>query len=308
MKSLIWTVTGIAILASTLIAWIGFNSAHATRAAIADGLAKRAALAQEINRQRGRIATSERTLADLGAALKAAQAEAEKQTAAASSATAGATGSPPRWKIVEANPELRPLFRQKFRADVSLNDHYPWFYKAAKLTPEQVQKFEALMLENEEQKMDLQAAAREQRLGRAALAAMQQQMDEKLQAAQRELLGAAGYQQLQDFQRAKHQNAFVAQVVDQVALTPDAFTEAQREQLSKVLVASVRSDANVPFDPKERSDIALSKITEWPRVMAQAQTFLSPVQFAALKGQAANVEAWALVREYCQREGMLAGR
>jgi hypothetical protein len=308
MKTSIWTAATSAILVGIVVAWMNFNSASASRSALAAALVKRAALAQEINRTRERIATSERTLADLDAALKTARAEAEKQAAAASSAKAGAVPPPPRWRIIEAHPELRPLFRQNFRATMRLGNYYPWFYRASGLTPEQIQKFEALMIENEEQKMDLQATAQAQNPGRSVIAAMKQQMDEKLQAAQMELLGAAGYQQLQDFERAKHQNALVGEVVAQVALTSAPFTEAQREQLSKVLVTSVRSDANVPFDPKERSYIALSKITDWPRVMAQAQTFLSPAQLSALKGQAANVEAWALIREFCVREGIPAGK
>lgn len=313
MKTSIWTATAVVVLVSTVIAWLCFNSAHTTHVALVDVSIQRTAVAAEISNVRDRMATAERNLADLRAALKAAQTESKKQAALAGSAKPGTARPPNLVAVLEAHPELRGLFRQNFRAKMRQN--YQPFYNAARLTSEQRQKFEDLMLDNEEQKMDLQATAQMQGLTTAdpAIAKMRQQMDEKLQSAQTELLGAAGCQQLQDFKRVEPQNKFVSDIVSQVALTSSPFTVAQREQLLNVLATSVRDDAGGSANAKDNSTssvlntlLILSKTTDWPRVMAQVQIFLSPTQLSALKGNAAVAEAPALIREFCQREGISA--
>jgi len=189
-----------------------------------------------------------------------------------------------------------------------LYESYPRFYRTAGLTPEQIQKFEQLMVASEEEKRDLGATLQAQRPGPEVAEKLRRQMNEKLQAAQLELLGADGYRQLQDFQRAKHQDVLVTNVVDAVALTAEAFTEAQREQLLKVLVANTRPDVGASAKSQWNSYIVLSSAVDWPSALAQAQTFLSPAQFVAFKGNAGNSEIWALVREFSAREGIPLGK
>ncbi len=312
MKTTIWTAAAIVILVSAVTAWLGFDLANATRAALADGSTKRAALAKEISHARERNTDADRTMADLRAALKMAQAEAEKQAAAASS-TKPTTVRPPRFEaVLEAHPALRGLYRQNFRAslrlDDQINDHYPLFYKSAGLTPEQIQKFEDLMLDHDEQGLDLEATLIAQRPGRAVIDKMRQQLDEKLQAAQMELLGPAGYQRLQEFNRAKPQNQFASDVVTQVALTSAPFTAAQTQQLLNVLTTSVRANAVVPANPRDNGYQVLSKTTDWPRVLTQAEAFLSPTQLSVLKGNVGQVDLYRLVREFYLREGIPAGK
>lgn len=306
MKTFIWSATLVAILAGAVIAWSGFTSAHAARAALANASTKSTAVAEEINRTRTRLAEAERDLGELSAALKLAQAAAEKPSVPANSAKTSRVRPPSEAAVLESHPELRGLWRQnqweKIRTD------YRSFLNAAGVTPAQRRRFEELMLDSAEQKLDLEATSETQGLARAnpGIAKLQQQMDEKLQAAQKELLGPTAFQQLQDLKRLQPQHDFVGKVADQVALTEARFTAAQRSQLLNVMATSTREDTGASREesPHFITNAWLWKATDWPRVMAQAQTFLSPPQLAALKGHAANAQTSAIIREYSRREGI----
>jgi hypothetical protein len=137
---------------------------------------------------------------------------------------------------------------------------------------------------------------------------MQRQMDEKLQAAQTVLLGAAGHQQLQDFKRAEPLNKFVSEAASWVASASPPFTESQRKQLLRVLAASVQNNtsesANPPaINPRNwRGDLPP---LDWPSVFTGAQSFLSPIQLANKKAcSLGDPQFEALIREFCAQEGI----
>ncbi|MDO8596000.1 MAG: hypothetical protein Q7R45_05185, partial [Sulfuricaulis sp.] len=100
------------------------------------------------------------------------------------------------------------------------------------------------------------------------------------------------------------QDKFVNEVTSGAALTSVPFTEAQREQLVNVLATNVRADATAPAYPQGNIYYVLATTTDWPRALAQAQTFLSTTQLAALKDKARSSEAYALIHEFCLREGI----
>jgi len=119
--------------------------------------------------------------------------------------------------------------------------YVPLYHKLG-LLPAQTEKFEDLITERDEEKMDLQATAQSQSMVESdpAITSIQERQDADLSKAEIGLLGDTGYQQLQQFDRMQPLEDFVDRyVADFIPPTSTPLTEGQREQLLNVFANAV---------------------------------------------------------------------
>lgn len=192
----------------------------------------------------------------------------------------GATRATTITALLSSHPKLLDLHLRSFRA--SLTGRFGVFYQMAGLSPEQIIKFEDLAQRHEAETIDLAATAAAQGLDNSdpAIDAVRKEQSEQLRASQIALLGDAGYQQLQQFNRA--QGALVlVNGASQLGAANDAYAYTQAGQLMQILAnASPRFQQGGSFDPNS---------VDWNSVVAQAATVLSPKQLDTLKAQAQSM-------------------
>jgi hypothetical protein len=295
MKTFLGISTAAVVAFALIVAWLGFSSAQKARTALADLSARRAKLDSELGSAQARFAGASHDEMQLQAALQEAQSRAEKQAAAAkkTAAPSAPQGRPDLAALLEARPELRALFKRSFQANLGLR--YSLLYHTAGFSPTQIQKFEELMTDAEQDRMDLQATAKAQGLAATdpAIANMRQQMDAKLQTAQKEILGDAGYEDLQQYKRKEPLVSFLNRAADLVAHTSTPLTVAQGEQVLNVLAGASSSYRD--------GGTASPASVDWPRALQQIQPLLPPAQFDSVKANSRGLEIMALVKQYYQQ-------
>jgi len=248
-----------------------------------------------------RIAASNRDETELRMALDQAQASTDRRASA--EATPKKPVPPVRNRpdlaaLLEAKPELRVMFGQSYRAELSVR--YLPFFDALKLSPDAVENFKNLMVESEEERLDVQAAAKAQGLTETdpAFAKLQQEQQAKMKAAQLELLGEAGYQQLEEFKRVQPLEQIVGGVANLAGQTSSPLTAPQAERLLNVLARASGA--------YQAGGVADNSTIDWPRALTEAQSFLSPSQFAALKNDSSMsqglLQVMTLAKQLYQRE------
>jgi len=290
MKRFIWIVTGIVVSASLIVAGLSFRSTQRSRSAICELTERNKRLADEIAYARRRLATRTHEAETFRSSLQQAQSQKEHLSS---------TGAPkpPRQDLadlMEANPALRTLFKQSFRANLGLQ-FLPW-YGRAHLSSEQIEKFEELMTEAEQDRLDLQAIAKAQGLTPKdpSLAKTRQQTDEKLQSAQREILGDAGYQSLQQYNRLQPLLGFTTSFGNLVAYTGTPLSAPQVDQLLDVL-----GNASNQYQTGGNADLVT---IDSKRVVQQAEQFLTPAQFAALQANTNHIELAKLLNQFYEQK------
>lgn len=181
--------------------------------------------------------------------------------------------------LVSTNPDLRELFLRNFRANLARR--FGEFYWAAGLSPRQVSQFEDLAVARQAAAIDLAAVAVAHGLEDTdpAIAGTRAQQDADLQAAQSALLGDAGYQRLQQFEREDDAVGWLNNFAAIGAGGGDAYlTYAQAGQLLQVI-----ANASHSF---QRGGAVDRNSVNWDQVVAQATDILPPALLAALKTEA----------------------
>jgi len=271
------------------LAWVAVRSAGQAEAAVADMAKKQLGLDAAITAVQDRIVALVRSEEALRAALREAQ---ERQTAA--SAARKAAARPNMATLLASNPKVHALYMRSFRAN--LTTQFQPLYHTLGFSPAQVEKFEDLMMEREEERMDLQAAAQAQGLAPSdpAMAALQQQQDDQLREAEVGLLGDAGYQQLQQFNRVQPLEGAVTQMVATYVAETSPLTALQREQLVDVLAkASSQYQSGGPADV-----LTIDR----PTALAQANQFLAGTQYAALEVGTQMWQVGSLLKQFFQTQ------
>ena len=253
-------------------------------------------LAAEIADVRQRLTTRTHEEEDLGAALRQAQIQNGKLSSAPA-VNAQPTSKPPRRDLsdlMEADPALRTLFKQSFRSNLGLQ--FQLLYDRAHLSSEQIERFEALMTDAEQDRLDLQAATKAQGLAAndPALSKMRQQTEEKLQSAQKEILGDAGYLLLQQYNRQKPLLALTTSVASPVAYTGTPLSAPQVDQLLEVL-----SNASSQYQTGGRADLTT---IDSKRVLQNAERIFTPNQFVALQANSNMIELSKLREQFYQQK------
>lgn len=176
-------------------------------------------------------------------------------------------------ELVASDPKLEVLYLNRQRAVVMVE--YGDFFRARGLSPEQIDKFTDNYVKHIERTMDLGAAARGQdAAGQQTVTSLQQQERANYELAQSAVLGADGYQQMEEYLRTLPlQNIVMKGFAGAAALAGISLTAQQGEQLFQAAIdASGR-------DPKLGGE-QLARVIDWDALDARARQILSPEQFA----------------------------
>jgi hypothetical protein len=287
-----WTMELLLVAISFALASVWYRSAQRAKNSVAEIEKERIGVEEDIRAALERIAAAAKSKDDLKGALK----EAQTRLTAESLDRNGAR-QPNLAVLLENNPKLRDLYRRSLRSQLALK-YVPLYHKLG-LLPAQTEKFEDLITERDEEKMDLQATAQSQSMVESdpAITSIQERQDADLSKAEIGLLGDTGYQQLQQFDRMQPLEDFVDRyVADFIPPTSTPLTEGQREQLLNVFANAV----NPSRSPEPGDVIAWAAAIDWNTALPQAGNFLSPSQLATLQINAQQAQVGGLLKQFFQ--------
>jgi hypothetical protein len=174
--------------------------------------------------------------------------------------------------IIRNEPDAEAFYIASKRADLAAI--YGPLFRALKLTPEAAAKFQDAFIRKEEDQMDLAALLRMQgaETNGKALMEFQAKSQTDYEASQRALLGEAGYQQLQDYERTASTRGMVSAIAGVAALERAPFTPQQADALVQAIAGA--SENYRKGYQANHNDV------DWSAIEAQARTILTPEQFA----------------------------
>lgn len=174
--------------------------------------------------------------------------------------------------LAATNPEYQKLSLELNRAGYGAT--YARFYKDRGLTPEQITRFEDLLVVRMQAYYDLMAAAQTQGIKRTdpAFRKLEDPVQAELKAKFIELLGEQGYAEFKNLGTATLGRYATRDLTTALFYSADPLTLSQADQLEEVVkrnTARTRSATSV----------------DWNTVYAQVGNTLTPLQLAALKSQ-----------------------
>jgi RNA polymerase sigma factor (sigma-70 family) len=181
-----------------------------------------------------------------------------------------------------ARPYLQdPAYRTLARTASHARRHLEFqrFYRARGLSPEQIERFEQIMVRQDQATLDGQIA---RDLGRDEQAVFRQSGPE-WNSAMRELLGTEGFKQLQDYLRSMAVRNFVDTIAARSYESGEPISLEHADRLTTLALAN---------DPMYRAGKGTDpgKVS-WNEVWQPAATFLSPEQLVTFETM---VEVWSL--------------
>jgi hypothetical protein len=213
--------------------------------------------------------------------------------------------------VLEKNPELQARYLRTRRMELAAS--YGPFWAAEKLTDAQVERFNLLMVEATERALDLKSTMRAQGLAETdpAIVALRQQAEEKMRAAQREVLGDAGFTRLQEYERLLPVRHFVDALAGGLAFTESPLSATQAGQLVQVLgdaSEQYRHGGNAP-SLHPASFIVTPLLQRQPvrepidtaRALVQAKAILSPLQFVRFEAEMLRIRSFVQVSNLMQQ-------
>ena len=293
MKRMIWVITAAAIVLSLSVTAVDFGAARRTRAEAAELTRRSEKLEAEIRQARQQLADRMREGEDLGAALRQAVAQKEKPSPGLASIAESIPPRRPVGELMQVDPAINALVKQSLRAELML--YGGRFYAKARLSPAQIERLQDLKLDAELGKIDLYATAKSQGLADndPALARMRKEAQERLESAEKELLGDAAFAELKRSESQQPLTNFVMQVA-RLAPIEEPLTPAQCDQLIDAL-----SNASSQFQKGGAPELSTMDPTV---VLQQAAQILTPVQFAALRTIANHIELQQLNRQFFRQK------
>jgi hypothetical protein len=240
----------------------------------------RIALANVENQLRSAVAEDRRLTAQMAVA-KTKAAEADEALAALT--MAGPLRSPEQPKpsvpsrvvtshqdAIAKDPKLQALALRSNRA--SLIQRYGALFQSLQLSAEKVQRFSDIAMKRTEQNMDLTGIQQMDGADVGAVAAMRKKVDDDYRAAQKELLGNHGFQQLQEFERTMQPRTVVRNLAGAASMNGIGLTPQQADQLMHALAGG--------SEGYRRGGNASVAEIDWSKADAQAAQILSPAQLA----------------------------
>ena len=239
------------------------------RAALRRIDAANASAAAELARAQARQA---KLVADL-AALRPELAEAAK-------ATATTAAAPPANVAYLSDPEYRRLARDMNKARRHLE--FQRLYRALNLTPDQIDRFEAIMVRQNDASLDAAIVRAEG----GDVQTVFQRSGPEWNRAMNALLGSEGFAYLQDYLRSMSVRAFIDRFAVQAMAVGTALTPEQSDQLAALALAN---------DPMYRQHKGTDPgMVDWSAVWDPAGKMLTSDQLALLQR---SVEVWALQKQ-----------
>jgi hypothetical protein len=269
------------------LAWLDGRASQKAVGTLADLETRQAALRFEVQVARRRLAEATRDAAALQAAesalMRAAPIPFRK-------GTAPKLDEMSRIALVAADPRLRALGLRAFRAGMAQN--LGPFFRALNLDADQVGRFTALECRHWEAQVDVFATAGDQGVptNDPSVTAMLAAEGAQHQAAERSLLGDAGYQQLQNFYRAQPLMDVVNAIAGDVAFSPVPLTGTQEDELLQLL-----ANASGQY---QAGGAASTGTLDWPAIMDRARPLLLPSQFSALEVARDKSQVYQLASQF----------
>jgi hypothetical protein len=174
----------------------------------------------------------------------------------------------------EEDPKVQNLSFASTR--VHLAAKYAPLFRTLGLSSAQSEGFLDITLKRLEQNEDLVAVVRAQGLSvdDPVVDKLGLQMRQECETAQRELLGEAGFRQLQDYERTADMRELVRSMAGAATVADVPFTPQQAEQLIQVL-----ANANDKYRSGGKTSV---QNTDWNAVEAPARAILSEAQYSLL--------------------------
>ena len=177
---------------------------------------------------------------------------------------------------LQTEPEFQVLWLASRKAELSAT--YRPLFAQLRLSREEVEKFETIMLKRDEQMMDIQATQDAQKLrgDDPVLLRLRGRIVEEFRAAQKELLGAENVRALNEYERGVFAREMVAGIAGgAVTVAREPLSAQQAERLFEAIVNSSPA--------YQRGGTVNTNEIDWAVVDAEAQKVLSPSQFAYFK-------------------------
>lgn len=150
----------------------------------------------------------------------------------------------PNMAALLANPEFAKAAALQQRA--ALDNRYAALFKQLNLSPTDLEKFKDLLIERQNSRMDVMAAARESGLNprenRDELKKLTDEAQADVDANIKSTLGDAAYSKYQNYDTTGSQRAVVSQVTDRLSYTSTPLTAAQSEFLVSALSTTSTTD------------------------------------------------------------------
>lgn len=213
------------------------------------------------------------------------------------------------------NPEFQKLVATQQKG--ALDSRYAALFRSLNLSPQQLEQFKNLLVEKRTAVADVMAAARSQGLNgrenRDELRALVENAQSELDTNIRSVLGEAGYQQYQSFEKTQPQRNVVNQLEQRLSYSGTPLTVEQSEALVQVLADNPAEQGNVGRAAAVRTPAGRvafggsggAAISE--TAVAQAATVLSQSQVQALQQLQQEQQAQAQLAQM-MREQMRRGR
>ena len=285
---------------------LGFHGMQRTRAAEE----ARASSDRERDALRGQLRESAARVADLEARARKAELPRPPEVAAgprtdARAGIARGQAAPAgsvilddaRAKLAQANQNLKEKMALMADPDVqrtrlemerlSLGIRYGQFYRNVNLAPDQVARFEARWVESRQEAADIFAAAQANGIAPndPAIVALANRAKAKYEEDMRAILGEAGFGEFERYDRTYPARETVTGLLGNLAFAGAPLTRDQVNQLTLTIAAQ-----SAGYQKGERVAERAQDV-DWPAALRQAQPFLSPQQFEALRVHAAHAQA-----------------
>jgi len=209
----------------------------------------------------------------------------------------------PNWR---SSPEAQRLMAMQRRA--ALDGRYAALFRKLNLSPADLEKFKALLVDKQSAAMDVMSAAREQGLNprenRDQIQALIRNFEAETDASIRATLGESAYQQYQQYEQTAPQRGMVSQIEQRLSYSSTPLYGNQAEQLVNLLAAAAPADSGnrgavsgiSPMGPVGGRNMAITD-----SIIAQSQGFLSPPQVEALRQLQQEQAAAAALRQQMQQ-------
>jgi hypothetical protein len=279
-RFIIATAAAITALA-LVIGWKSFRAARAAESAVAAVTWNRANAEKDLRQEAARLATAEKDRSVLQSRLDELQKpkSTEKVTppplVVLNSLERVVKASLEKSAQIKEDPKVQNLALASTR--VSLAAKYALLFRSLDLSSAQSEKFLDITLKRLEQNEDLVAVVRAKGISvdDPVVDKLGLQMRQECETAQRELLGEAGFRQLQDFERTSDMRDLVRSMAGAATVAGTPFTPQQAEQLIQVL-----ANANDKYRSGGKASV---QNTDWDAAEAPARAILSETQYAFLQ-------------------------
>jgi RNA polymerase sigma factor (sigma-70 family) len=268
-------------------AWYERTEAQRAESAFVAAQRERDAVQAQLARNQAQLRTAE----ERARAIEARFAALEKQSGERAISTRGAQppgalATSPVKPAVDPNPGMDPMLAnpdyvrlhvQRYRADLTLK--FGAFYKALKLSPEQIEKFESNRAEFQQATMEVWSSAMAKGVSIAdpGINKLAGESVKMLDAELRSLLGDEGYKEYAQYSRSESARELVGTFAGYLYPTGSPLAAEQGERLVQLVADNTR---RVPAGPNSK---VIRQEVDWSAVAVQAASFLTPAQAGAFQ-------------------------